>query len=92
MPGADVHAVIQVHRRHLLAVMQRYTKLKAEAAEDDVALALIVDAELFRLEAAVHWLDAAETRFGRVHAKVATSSAPNVSRRKSAAGRLGARS
>ena len=46
--GVDVHDVIQVHRRHLVELMQRYTAVKADAAEDDVALALVVDAELFR--------------------------------------------
>ena len=30
--------------------------------EDDVALALVADAELFRLEAIVRWLDAADVR------------------------------
>jgi DNA-binding PadR family transcriptional regulator len=62
VPGVDVHDVIQVHRRHLIEVMQRYTAVKADAPEDDVALALAVDAELFRIEAAVRWLDVAETR------------------------------
>jgi hypothetical protein len=42
--------------------MQRYTRIKAEAAEEDVPLALVADAELFRLEAIVRWLDAAEVR------------------------------
>jgi DNA-binding PadR family transcriptional regulator len=60
--GVDVHDVVQVHRRHLLQLMQRYTVVKAEASADDVALALIVDAELFRIEAAVRWLDSAEVR------------------------------
>lgn len=62
VPGVDVHDVIQVHRRHLIELMQRYTTVKADATADDVALALVVDAELFRLEAAVRWLDSAETR------------------------------
>ena len=62
VPGVDVGDVIQVHRRHLIGVMQHYTSVKAGAAEDDVALALVVDAELFRLEAAVRWLDSAEVR------------------------------
>ena len=62
VPGVDVHEVLQVHRRHLVELMQRYTQLKAEAAEDDVALALVADAELFRLEAIVRWLDAADVR------------------------------
>jgi DNA-binding PadR family transcriptional regulator len=62
IPGVDVDTVIQVHRRHLVESMQRYTHLKANAAEDDVALALVVDAELFRIEGAVRWLDTAEVR------------------------------
>jgi DNA-binding PadR family transcriptional regulator len=62
VPGVDVHDVVQVHRRHLIEVMQRYTAVKANASEDDVALALVVDAELFRIEAAVRWLDAADIR------------------------------
>jgi DNA-binding PadR family transcriptional regulator len=66
VPGIDVHDVIQVHRRHLIELMQRYTDVKAAAGEHEVALALVVDAELFRAEATVRWLDSAETRL-RVH-------------------------
>ena len=62
LPGVDVHEILQSHRRQLVEVMQRYTHLKAEAVGDDVGLALVVDAELFRLEAIVRWLDAAEVR------------------------------
>jgi hypothetical protein len=57
-----VHEILQVHRRHVIEVMQRYTRIKATAAADDVALALVADAELFRLEAIVRWLDAADVR------------------------------
>ena len=60
--GTDVHEILQVHRRRAIEVMQRYTKVKAAAAKDDVALALVADAELFRLEAIVRWLDAADVR------------------------------
>jgi DNA-binding PadR family transcriptional regulator len=62
VPGIDVHEILQVHRRHAIEVMQRYTQVKATAAEDDVPLALVVDAELFRLEGIVRWLDAADVR------------------------------
>ena len=62
VPGIDIHELLQVHRRHVIEVMQRYTRVKAEAAEDDVPLALVADAELFRLEAIVRWLDAADVR------------------------------
>ena len=62
VPGADVQEILQAHRRHVIEVMQRYTRIKADAAEADVALALIADAELFRLESIVRWLDAADVR------------------------------
>jgi DNA-binding PadR family transcriptional regulator len=62
VPGTDIHEILQAHRRHVVEVMQRYTQVKAAAAEDDVPLALVADAELFRLEGIVRWLDAAEVR------------------------------
>jgi DNA-binding PadR family transcriptional regulator len=62
VPGIDIHELLQVHRRNVIEVMQRYTRIKAEAAEHDVPLALVADAELFRLEAIVRWLDAADVR------------------------------
>jgi DNA-binding PadR family transcriptional regulator len=62
IPGADVHEILQDHRRHVVEVMQRYTRIKAAGGEDDVALALVADAELFRLEGIVRWLDAADVR------------------------------
>src|ERR1700712_4501821 len=37
VPGVDVHQIIQVHRRHLIESMQRYTAIKADASEADVA-------------------------------------------------------
>jgi hypothetical protein len=62
VPGTDVHEILQVHRRHVIEVMQGYTQVKAAAGEDDLALALVADAELFRLEAIVRWLDSADVR------------------------------
>jgi len=65
VPDVDVRDVVQRHRRHLVEAMQQFTRLKEDATDDDVALSLVVDAELFRLEAKVRWLDAAETRILR---------------------------
>jgi DNA-binding PadR family transcriptional regulator len=62
VPGIDVHELLQVHRRHVIEVMQRYTRIKAAAGVKDVPLALVADAELFRLEAIIRWLDAADVR------------------------------
>src|SRR5438093_10739644 len=56
--GIEVHQVIQVHRRYLVELMQQWTRLKEDEAGFDLGLALVVDAELFRLDAVVRWLDA----------------------------------
>jgi DNA-binding PadR family transcriptional regulator len=76
MPGVDVHEVIQVHRRHVVEFMQQWTRLKDDDAEYDVGLALVVDAELFRLDAVVRWLDAADGRLRRAAADPATRAEP----------------
>ncbi|WP_436531761.1 hypothetical protein [Actinoplanes sp. HUAS TT8] len=64
MPGVDVRDVIQVHRRALVELMQQWTRLKEDAATD-LGLALVVDAELFRLDSVIRWLGAAEGRLRR---------------------------
>jgi DNA-binding PadR family transcriptional regulator len=87
VPNIDVYDVIQRHRRHLVETMQRYTAVKADAAEDDAALAIVVDAELFRLEAAIRWLDATDARLRR--APIGSPVVRPV--RRTEAGRLGVR-
>ena len=61
VPGVDVATVVQSHRRRLVELMQTYTRLKEDAL-DDVRVALVVDAELFRLDALIRWLDSADAR------------------------------
>jgi DNA-binding PadR family transcriptional regulator len=65
LPGVDVRDVIQAHRRHLVELMQQWTRIKGEAAPDDLSLGLVVDAELFRLDSVIRWLDAADGRLRR---------------------------
>ena len=76
VPHVEVHEVIQRHRRYLVQLMQEWTRLKEYAADRDVGFGLVVDAELFRLDAAVRWLDAADGRFWRAAAdgRIAESS------------------
>jgi DNA-binding PadR family transcriptional regulator len=62
VPGVDIHQIIQTHRRRLIETMQQYTHFKADAAEHDLGLTLVIDAQLFHLEGTVRWLDAADTR------------------------------
>ncbi len=75
LPGVDVHDVLQSHRRYLVQLMQEWTRLKEYAAERDLGFALAVDAELFRLDAVVRWLDAAEGRIKRASTEPADSQA-----------------
>jgi DNA-binding PadR family transcriptional regulator len=75
LPGVNVHEVIQVHRRYLVELMQQWTHLKEDEAEFDLNLALVVDAELFRLDALVRWLDAAGGRLKRAAADAPLSGA-----------------
>src|SRR5207247_3361313 len=66
LPGVDVHEVIQTHRRYLVELMQQWTALKEEEEADfDLGLALVVDAELYRLDSVVQWLDTADGRLKR---------------------------
>jgi DNA-binding PadR family transcriptional regulator len=68
VPGASVSEVIQAHRRYLVELMQQWTRIKEDADPADLSLGLAVDAELFRLDAVVRWLDAADGRIKRVAA------------------------
>lgn len=64
-PGVDVPDVVQVHRRYLVELMQQWTRLKQDEAEFDLTLALVVDAELLRLDAIARWLDSVVSRLKR---------------------------
>jgi DNA-binding PadR family transcriptional regulator len=75
--GLDVRDVVQVHRRQLAEEMQQYTRLKEDTAETEISLALVVDAELYRLDAMIRWLDAVDGRVKRTPDAV-HESAPRV--------------
>jgi DNA-binding PadR family transcriptional regulator len=69
VPGVDVHDVVQAHRRYLVELMQQWTRIKEDEAAHDLGLALVVDAELFRLDSVIRWLDAADGRLRRAAAE-----------------------
>jgi DNA-binding PadR family transcriptional regulator len=81
VPSADVHAVIQAHRRYLVELMQQWTRIKEYDAEGDLSMSLAIDAELFRLDSVVRWLDAAEARVNRAATEGATTWADQASPR-----------
>jgi hypothetical protein len=65
VPGTNVAEIIQVHRKYLVELMQQWTRIKETEAEFDLSLALVVDAELFRLDSVIRWLDSADARIKR---------------------------
>ena len=65
LPGVDVRDVVQVHRRYLVELMQQWTRLKEDADERELGFLLAVDAELFRLDSVIRWLDAVDGRVAR---------------------------
>jgi DNA-binding PadR family transcriptional regulator len=75
LPDVDVYDVIQVHRRYLVQLMQQWTRLKEDEALFDLAFALAVDAELYRLDSSVRWLDAADGRLRRAALESTTDAA-----------------
>jgi DNA-binding PadR family transcriptional regulator len=82
VPRTDVREVIQAHRRYLVELMQQWTRIKEADADRDLALGLAVDAELFRLDAVVRWLDAADGRIKRAAIEPPTRSRDDLPRLK----------
>lgn len=68
VPGTDLPDVVQAHRRHLMELMRQWTQIKQVQGDHDLGLALAVDAELFRLDSVIRWLDAADGRLERAAA------------------------
>lgn len=81
VPGVDVNAVIQAHRRQVVELMQQWTSFKQEEAEPDLPFALMVEAELSRLGAIVNWLDIADRQVRRAATEPARSPGPKLRRR-----------
>ena len=73
VPGASVPDIIQAHRRYLVQLMQQWTHIKEEADPAELNLGLAVDAEIFRLDSVVRWLDAADVRIKRAAADQAAA-------------------
>ena len=88
VPGTNVPDVVQVHRRYLVQLMQQWTRIKEAEAESDLSLALAVDAELFRLDAVIRWLDAADARIKRAAPPGPEASEPRIRRSRSRSTRI----
>jgi DNA-binding PadR family transcriptional regulator len=74
-PGVDARAVVQAQRTATVRHLQELTRLKAGAAEGDMAWLLVLDSMIFRSEAEVRWLDHSETRLARMRRQPARPAA-----------------
>jgi hypothetical protein len=61
--------------------MQQWTRLKEEQTEFDLSFALVVDAELTRLDGIVRWLSLADKNVKRAAKDPTRGSAPRLRRR-----------
>ncbi len=89
-PGVDASELTQSYRRHVVEAMHQYTRLKEDAHENDIGLLLVADAEIYRLDSVIRWLDAAEARIRRLpepSERVAAPPRPVATRRRVAARR-----
>ncbi len=77
VPGTDVHEMVQAHRRYLVQLMQRWTRIKQGNAGHDLRAALAVDAELFRLDSLIRWLDAADGHLERAGGRLDPAADPS---------------
>jgi DNA-binding PadR family transcriptional regulator len=76
VPSVDIVDLVQSHRRHLVETMRYYTRLKEDAGDEDVGLLLVADAELYRLDGVIRWLDAADARIKRLPAPSEAAATP----------------
>jgi DNA-binding PadR family transcriptional regulator len=81
VPDTNVHDVIQVHRRYLVELMQQWTRLKEDESGFDLSFALVVDAEIYRLDSVIRWLDAVDGRLKRASVDHPEQVRPTISPR-----------
>jgi DNA-binding PadR family transcriptional regulator len=84
VPGVDVPELIQAHRRWLVQAMQYFTRLKEDARDDEIGLMVVADAEIYRLDAVIRWLDSTEARLRHLPAAASAVPAQQTLRRRRA--------
>ncbi|WP_194918178.1 PadR family transcriptional regulator [Catenulispora rubra] len=66
--GVDVAAIVHAQRKHALAALQDYTRVKARLDPGELAASLVLESMIFQSEAEIRWLDHVEARVLR-HAR-----------------------
>ena len=60
--GIDVAGIVHAQRKHALAALQDYTRVKARLGVEELAAGLVVESMIFQCEAEIRWLDHVEAR------------------------------
>jgi DNA-binding PadR family transcriptional regulator len=63
--GVDVAGIVHAQRKHALAALQDYTRVKARLDPEELAAGLVVESVIFQCEAEIRWLDHVEARVSR---------------------------
>jgi DNA-binding PadR family transcriptional regulator len=87
--GVDVAAIVHAQRKHALAALQDFTRVKARLDPGELAASLVLESMIFQSEAEIRWLDHVEARVLR-HAREGRTLP--VDRTDTAAGRAGSAS
>ncbi|ACU73024.1 transcriptional regulator, PadR-like family [Catenulispora acidiphila DSM 44928] len=66
--GVDVPGIVHAQRKHALAALQDYTRVKARLDVGELAASLVLESMIFQCEAEIRWLDHVEARVLR-HAR-----------------------
>ena len=77
--GVDVAAIVQAQRKHALAALQDYTRVKGRLDPGELAASLVLESMIFQCEAEIRWLDHVEARVLR-HAARARPAPPGESK------------
>ena len=66
--GVDVAAIVHAQRKHALAALQDFTRVKSRLDPGELAASLVLESMIFQSEAEIRWLDHVEARVLR-HAR-----------------------
>lgn len=84
--GVDVAAIVHAQRKHALAALQDYTRVKARLTAEELAASLVLESMTFQCEAEIRWLDHVEARVLR-HARETRTEQPTAAGSKDEAAR-----
>ena len=75
----DVRQVVQTQRTDSMRALQDYTRLKAQANQQELGWLLVLEGLIFQTEAEVRWLDHCESRLAQAIRPVSTAPRSAVS-------------